>query len=129
MFWRLWYLAVMPRVSLTREEATLLNSAARRGDVDQGFQDLLQTLCSLLDRQTNEIFISNHILEIIQRYGSSSANPTWAGLLHNVFRRSLGDNLGRKPDESGRLVNKREGRPPKHPPGDDSNGPAEGSKK
>jgi hypothetical protein len=96
----------MPHVALTREESALLHGAARRGDVDRGFQELLQTLCNLMDRKTNEIFISDHILELIQRYGSASSNPTWASLLRNVFRRSLGDDLGRKRDSSGRLMDK-----------------------
>jgi hypothetical protein len=96
----------MPKIALTKEEIALLKGAARRGDVDSGFQELLQTLCNLLDSETGEIFISQHTMAIVQLYGTGSGHPTWRGLLRCIFQRTLGDDLGRRRESSGRLIQK-----------------------
>jgi len=95
----------MPYVTLSKTEMAILRNAARKGDTDLGYQELLMTLNSLLDESTGSVYISQTTLDLIQRYGAGGCSKlSWQGTLHSIFGRSLGDSLGRKRDDSGRLI-------------------------
>jgi hypothetical protein len=95
----------MPSVTLTKTEIAILRNAARKGDADAGYHELLLTLDSLLDESTGGLFLSQSTLDLIQRYGAGGcAKLSWQGTLHSIFVRSLGEALGRKRDDSGRLI-------------------------
>ncbi len=94
----------MPHLTLTSQEVAVLRGTSRRGDPDAGFQELLTTLEALVDGKTGRIFISQHTLELIQRYGAGSGSLTWQAALFRIFGRTLGDSLGKKRDQSGRLT-------------------------
>lgn len=94
----------MPHLTLTPQEVAMLKSAARKGDPDAGFQELLTTLEALVDGSSGRMFVSQNTLELVQRYGAGSGSLTWQAILFRVFARTLGDSLGRKRDETGRLT-------------------------
>jgi len=95
----------MPYVTLSKTEMAILRNAARKGDADMGYQELLMTLNSLLDDATGSLYISQTTLDLIQRYGAGGCSKlSWQGTLHSIFGRSFGDTLGRKRDDSGRLI-------------------------
>lgn len=94
----------MPYVALSKTEMAILRNAARKGDADLGFQELLMTLNGLLE-ETGSLYISQSTLDLIQRYGAGGCSKlSWQGTLHSIFGRTLGESLGRKRDESGRLI-------------------------
>lgn len=94
----------MPDLALSNHEIAVLKSALRKGDPDPGFQELLLTLDRLLNPATGRIYLSQNTLELIQRYGYGSGNMTWKGTLYAIFGRALGETLGRKRDQTGRLT-------------------------
>lgn len=94
----------MPHLTLTSQEVAVLHGTSRRGDSDAGFQELLSTLEALVDGKTGRIFTSQHTLELIQRYGAGSGSLTWQAARFRIFGRTLGDSLGKKRDQSGRLT-------------------------
>lgn len=94
----------MPHLTLTSQEVAILKNATRKGDPDQGFQELLSTLEALVDGKSGRVFLSQHTLDLIQRYGAGSGSMTWKGILLRIFGRTLGSTLGRNRDESGRLT-------------------------
>jgi len=95
----------MPYVTLSKTEMAILRNAARKGDADMGYQELLMTLNSLLDDTTGSLYISQTTLDLIQRYGAGGCSKlSWQGTLHSIFGRSFGETLGRKRDDSGRLI-------------------------
>ena len=107
----------MPYVTLSKTEMAILRNAARKGDADMGYQELLMTLNSLLDDATGSLYISQTTLDLIQRYGAGGCSKlSWQGTLHSIFGRSFGDTLGRKRDDSGRLIQTETDAPQK--PGD-----------
>jgi len=95
----------MPYVTLSKTEMAILRNAARKGDADMGYQELLMTLSSLLEDNTGSLYISQTTLDLIQRYGAGGCSKlSWQGTLHSIFGRSFGDALGRRRDDSGRLI-------------------------
>lgn len=94
----------MATVKLNDVELAILKSAARKGDADQGFTELLLTLVRLTNDATGEIFVSQNTLELIQRYGGGGGRLGWSGTLFSVFGRSMGATLGRKKEESHNLT-------------------------
>jgi hypothetical protein len=94
----------MSYIKLNIRELAQLESAVRKGDEDEGFQELLLTLERLTDSDSGEIFIPRHIADLIQRYGGSGGKPIWRATLHAIFGRSMGETFGRKPEKSDRLI-------------------------
>lgn len=95
----------MPIVTLTKTEVAILRNAARKGDSDLGYQELLMTLNGLLEEPTGKLYVSQSTLDLIQRYGAGGCSKlSWQGTLHSIFVRSFGDALGRRRDDSGRLI-------------------------
>ena len=95
----------MANVTLSKTEMAILRNAARKGDTDMGYQELLMTLNGLLEESTGNLYISQTTLDLIQRYGAGGCSKlSWQGTLHSIFKRSFGESLGRKRDDSGRLI-------------------------
>jgi hypothetical protein len=94
----------MSYINLNKREVALLESAVRRGDEDEGFEELLITLVRLTNIDSGEIFIPKPMLSLIQRYGGSSSKPVWRATLHSIFGRSMGESFGRKAEKSDRLI-------------------------
>lgn len=94
----------MATIKLNIVEIAILKSAARKGDPDEGFAELLLTLVRLTDDATGEIFVSQNTLELIQRYGGGGGRLAWSGILFSIFGRSMGATLGRRKEESQNLI-------------------------
>lgn len=94
----------MANLNLNPVEVAILRSATRRGEPDADFSDLLHTLNSLCDRQTGGMYIARNILEDIQKFGLDRKNPRWQATLVSIFRRTLGEHLGREQDDPGQLL-------------------------
>jgi len=94
----------MANLILNEVEVAILRSEARRGDQDEGYSDFLQTLDSLCDSQNFGMHISKNTLTQIQEYGLDRKNPRWQAILMSIFRRTLGEQLGRERDEGGSLI-------------------------
>ncbi len=94
----------MANLNLTPVEVAILRSASRRGDPDMEYSDLLQTLNGLCDSHTGGMFVAKKTLEEIQNFGLDRKNPRWQATLFSIFRRTLGDRLGRDQAASGPLL-------------------------
>lgn len=94
----------MANLILNEVEVAILRSEARRGDPDEAYSDLLQTLDSLCDHRNYGMHISKTTLAQIQEFGLDRKNPRWQAILMSIFRRTLGERLGRERDESGSLI-------------------------
>lgn len=101
----------MANLILNPVEMAILQNEARRGDPDENYSDFLQTLESLCDKRTGGMHISKTTLAQIQEFGLDRRNPRWQAILFSVFRRTLGDHLGRDRDDSGSLVKHEDSEP------------------
>ena len=63
---------------------------------DGGFQSLLVRLQGECDQTTGKMLLSGDDLEKIPRYAFDYKNGGWEDRLMSIFRRSIGQNLGRK---------------------------------
>lgn len=102
----------MSYINLNKREIAQLESAVRKGDEDEDFQELLVTLDRLLNLETGEIFIPRHIADLIQRYGGSGGKPVWRAALHSIFGRTMGETFGRKAEKSDKLIELSDDEPP-----------------
>lgn len=104
----------MSYITLNQKEIATLKSVVRRGDENQGYQELLSMLDRLLNERTGEIYISTSTLAMIQRYGSGeTSRPNWRGTIFAIFGRTMGDDLGGDLDKNGHLIKVETPEPPK----------------
>lgn len=94
----------MANLNLNPVEVAILRSASRRGDPDDNYSDFLLTLNGLCDGKTGGMYVAKNTLEDIQSYGLDRKNPRWQATLFSIFRRTLGEKLGRDQDLSGPLL-------------------------
>jgi hypothetical protein len=103
----------MAYVTLNQKEIATLKGVARRGDENQGYQELLTLLDRLLNETTGEIHVSTSTLAMIQRYGSGKeSKPNWRGTIFTIFGRTMGESLGGELDKNGHLIRVAEGAKP-----------------
>ena len=95
----------MSYITLNQKEIATLKGVERRGDENQGYQELLSMLERLLNERTGEIYISTSTLAMIQRYSSGEASkPHWQGSIFNIFGRTMSESLGGELDKNGHLI-------------------------
>ena len=86
----------MPRtVLLNQAEINLLDLQDPETESDGGFQSLMIKLQTQLNRQTNEISLSDDDLHRIPVYAYDYGNGGWQNRLEGIFLRTLGPKLGR----------------------------------
>lgn len=88
------------RTVLTVEEMQALQGPEPQTGNDGGWQSLLVRLNNRLNRTTGEITLSAQELEKMRRYAFQHGNGAWHGHLITVFGRSLGSDLGSRPQGS-----------------------------
>ena len=108
----------MSSIVLNKREVALLKSAARRGDDNTHFQELLVKLDSLVNDRTGHIQISPDIMVLIHRYGADVGKLSWRGTLFSIFGRTMGDSFGQHPETCTELIDI--DKKPKAVPGDGS---------
>jgi hypothetical protein len=91
-------------ITLNKREVALLKGAARRGDGNPHFQELLVILSQLVNDRTGQILIEPHIHELIQHYGCDMGKLNWHGTLYSIFGRTMGDLFGRHPEKCTELI-------------------------
>ncbi|MGB8353582.1 MAG: hypothetical protein WCD79_06825 [Chthoniobacteraceae bacterium] len=94
----------MSYITLNKKEIALLKSAVRRGDQNPDFQNFLVTLDHQLKEWTGQIHVSENMREMIQYYANYQGKPSWRGILHSVFGRTMGENFGKTADPSTNLI-------------------------
>ena len=95
----------MSYITLNQKEIATLKGVARRGDENQGYQELMSMLDRLLNERTGEIYVSTSTLAMIQRYGSGdSSKPNWQASIFTIFGRTMGESLGGQLDKNGHLI-------------------------
>jgi len=94
----------MSYITLNKKEIALLKGAVRRGDENPDFQNFLISLDHQLKEWTGQIHITENSRELIRHYASSPGKPSWRGILHSVFGRTMGENFGQAPDPSTNLI-------------------------
>ena len=83
-------------VKLTMDEIAELDRQHPNTDGVGGFQSLIVDLQKRLNRDTNELYLSDRDLERIQRYAFDYKDGGWQDRLVEIFSRELGPKLGRK---------------------------------
>ncbi len=102
----------MSLLTLNKREVALIKSAARRGDDDIKFQQLLVKLDKLVNVRTGQMQIPPDVMELIQHYGADEGKLSWHGTLFSIFGRTLGDTFGRNSETCTELIDiKKEARP------------------
>jgi hypothetical protein len=94
----------MSLLTLNKREVALIKSAARRGDDDQKFQQLLAKLDKLVNDRTGQIQIPPDVMELIQHYGADDGKLSWHGTLFSIFGRTLGNTFGRNSETCTELI-------------------------
>lgn len=94
----------MSTVILNKREVALLKSAARKGDDNANFQDLLFRLDKLVNDRTGQIQIPPDLMELIHRYGADVGKLSWRGTLYSIFGRTMGNSFGQHPETCTELI-------------------------
>lgn len=94
----------MSAVILNKREVALLKSAARRGDDNVHFQELLLKLDKLVNDRTGQIRLPPDVMELIHRYGADIGKPSWRGTLFSIFGRTMGSSFGQHPETCTELI-------------------------
>ena len=82
-------------VTLTSSETAVLFRKVPHDGEDGGFQALIESLGSRLDKATGQIELTAADLERIPRYAFDYKQGAWQERLVGVFGRALGAKLGR----------------------------------
>jgi hypothetical protein len=85
----------MRKVTLTPDELGLLDQQSPGTESDGGFQSLLVAMQGQVNRQANEITLSDDHEERIARYAFDYRNGGWQNRLVGIFGRTMGQGLGR----------------------------------
>ena len=91
-------------IILNKREVALLKSAARRGDDNSNFQQLLANLDQLLNDRTGQIQLDARNLELIQRYGCDTGKLSWHGTLFSIFGRTMSNVFGHQEEHCTELI-------------------------
>jgi hypothetical protein len=94
----------MSSIVLNKREVALLKSAARRGDDNAHFQELLMRLDKLVNDRTGHIQIPPDLMELIHRYGADIGKMSWRGTLYTIFGRTMGNSFGQHPETCTELI-------------------------
>ncbi|HWB60931.1 MAG TPA: hypothetical protein VG733_15655 [Chthoniobacteraceae bacterium] len=94
----------MSTVLLNKREVALLKSAARKGDDNANFQELLLKLDKLVNDRTGQIQIPPDLMLLIHKYGADVGKLSWRGTLFSIFGRTMGDSFGQHPDTCTELI-------------------------
>ncbi len=76
----------------------------RRGDENPDFQNFLLSLDHQLKDWNGQIHITENTRELIQHFAHQQGKPSWRGILHSVFGRTMGENFGQAPDPVTNLI-------------------------
>ncbi len=82
-------------VFLNDHEVEMLFRQDPATESDGGFQRLLISFQTKIDRETGALGLSIHDLERIPRYAFDYGQGGWEERLRNIFERHLGPRLGR----------------------------------
>ena len=94
----------MSMVLLNKREVALLKSAARKGDDNVHFQELLLKLDKLVNDRTGWIQIPPDLMILIHKYGADVGKLSWRGTLFSVFGRTMGNSFGQHPETCTELI-------------------------
>jgi hypothetical protein len=94
----------MSLLTLNKREVALIKSAARRGDDDSQFQELLAKLDKLVNDRTGQIQIPPDVMELVQHFGADPGKLSWHGTLYSIFGRTLGATFGRNSETCTELI-------------------------
>jgi hypothetical protein len=94
----------MINIVLNKREVALLQSAARKGDDNIHFQQLLSKLSKLVNDRTGQIQIPPDVMQMIHRYGSDIGKLSWHGTLYSIFARTMGETFGSHPEKCTELI-------------------------
>lgn len=94
----------MTHITLNKREVALLQSAARKGDDNIHFQELLNKLNRLVNDRTGQIQIPPEVMDMIRRYGSDIGKLSWHGTLYSIFGRTMGGTFGSHPEKCTELI-------------------------
>ena len=94
----------MSTVILNKREVALIKSAARKGDDNPNFQELLQKLDDLVNDRTGQIQLPPDVMEMIHRYGADIGKLSWRGTLFSIFGRTMGQAFGQHPETCTELI-------------------------
>jgi len=94
----------MSTVLLNKREVALLKSAARKGDDNAHFQEILVRLDKLVNDRTGQIQIPPDLMELIHKYGADVGKLSWRGTLFSIFGRTMGGSFGQHPETCTELI-------------------------